>query len=256
MCKSILILVDGMRPDSMLKCGNEYVQELLASSYNTLNAKTVMPSVTLPCHMSLFHSVPPQRHGTLTNTYTPQVRPIKGLFEILKDKRCASFYNWEELRDISRPGALHRSVYMSYSDPNDRKTADTRLTAEMIKYTVEYSPDFVFLYLGVTDADGHDFGWMGKEYLTAVYNSIECIKSVIKQFANDYTIIVTADHGGHDRIHGTDCSEDMEIPLIIYPCDDMEFDTYNSSIMDIAPTVTHLLGIAPAKEWEGSSLLK
>lgn len=71
-------------------------------------AKTVVLSVTLPCHMSLFHSVVPQRHGILTNIYVPQVRPVKGLFEILtgQGKKCAMFYSWEELRDISGPGAM------------------------------------------------------------------------------------------------------------------------------------------------------
>jgi predicted AlkP superfamily pyrophosphatase or phosphodiesterase len=100
--KVILILVDGMRPDSL---GNiEFTQKFLKQSSYTMNAKTVMPSITLPCHMSLFHSVDPQRHGILTNTYTPQVRPIKGLCEQLKasKKKCAFFYNWEELRDLTR----------------------------------------------------------------------------------------------------------------------------------------------------------
>ena len=44
----------------------------------SLTAQTVMPSVTLPCHMSLFHSVEPLRHGTTDNVYMPQVRPVKG----------------------------------------------------------------------------------------------------------------------------------------------------------------------------------
>ena len=107
MCKVQLILVDGMRPDSLEACGNPYVKTLLENSLYTLDAKTVMPSVTLPCHMSLFHSVDPARHGITTNTYMPQVRPIDGLVERLKGKaKCGMFYNWEELRDLTRPGSL------------------------------------------------------------------------------------------------------------------------------------------------------
>ena len=71
MKKVLLILVDGMRPDSLAACGNPFVGEMLAHSRYTLTGQTVMPSVTLPCHMSLFHSVTPERHGILTNTYVP-----------------------------------------------------------------------------------------------------------------------------------------------------------------------------------------
>ncbi len=79
MKKAILVLVDGMRPDALRACGNPGVEEMLAGSTYTLEGRTVMPSVTLPCHMSLFHSVDPDRHGVTTNVYTPQVRPVEGL---------------------------------------------------------------------------------------------------------------------------------------------------------------------------------
>ena len=79
--KVILISVDGMRPDGFLACGNPYIHELMRKAYYTLDGRTVMPSVTLPCHMSLFHSVEPQRHGITTNLYIPMARPIEGLFE-------------------------------------------------------------------------------------------------------------------------------------------------------------------------------
>ena len=107
----LLILVDGMRPDSLTDI--QKAQEIIKKSSYTMEAKTVTPSVTLPCHMSLFHSVDPSRHGTTTNTYAPQVRPINGLCEVIKynNKSSAFFYNWEELRDLSRPDSLSFSYF-------------------------------------------------------------------------------------------------------------------------------------------------
>ena len=67
--KVILISIDGMRPDGLLQCGNPYVQELMKTSSYCLKARSAQPSVTLPCHMTMFHSVPPMRHGITTNTY-------------------------------------------------------------------------------------------------------------------------------------------------------------------------------------------
>ena len=80
--KTILILVDGMRPDALDNI--EIAQKIIKKSTYTMNAQTVFPSVTLPCLISLFHSVAPDRHGTTTNVYTPQVRPIRGICEVLK----------------------------------------------------------------------------------------------------------------------------------------------------------------------------
>ena len=111
--KVMVILLDGMRPDSLT--GIENAQRIIGESSYSMNATTVSPSVTLPCHVSLFHSVTPQRHGTTTNVYAPQVRPINGLCEVLKlaDKKCAMFYNWEDIRDVSRPNSLARSCFFS-----------------------------------------------------------------------------------------------------------------------------------------------
>ena len=83
--KVILISIDGMRPDGMQGCGNPYVKEMEATCAYTYSARSMEPSVTFPCHFSMTHSVTPQRHGILTNTYVPQVRPVNGLFERIKN---------------------------------------------------------------------------------------------------------------------------------------------------------------------------
>ena len=70
-------------------------------------------------------------------------------------------------------------------------------------------------------------------------------------------IIVTADHGGHDRTHGTELPEDMIIPMMVLSkAENAQLDFTNASIKDVAPTVTALLGVSPDEEWEGKSLLK
>jgi len=71
-------------------------------------------------------------------------------------------------------------------------------------------------------------------------------------------MIVTADHGGHDFTHGTELPQDMTIPLIIrsnaptQASDKMK----DVNIIDIAPTITRLMGIEPDRDWQGQSLLR
>ena len=101
----LLILVDGMSPDALKEIPQ--AQRLLKKASYTMQAKTVVPSVTLPAHMSLFHSVDPSRHGITTNLYKPQVRPVNGLCEVLNQngKWCAMFHGWDEFRDLARDPA-------------------------------------------------------------------------------------------------------------------------------------------------------
>ncbi len=253
--KVILVLVDGMRPDGLTGCGHPFVEELLAASTHCLGAQTVMPSVTLPCHMSLFHSVTPDRHGILSNDYVPQVRPVVGLVDQLDrfGKKCAFFYTWEELRDLSRPDHLHTSVLINQH--RDRDT-DIRITDAAIPYILSERPDFLFLYLGETDeVGGHDKGWMSETYLGSVHKAVGCIEKLYRRLPPEYVLMVIADHGGHDRCHGTDLPEDMTIPVVITGGDyARNVALPAASILDIAPTIAHLLGVPAVREWEGAIL--
>ena len=252
--KVVLILVDGMRADAVLACGNPFVSELLASSTYSLNARTVMPSVTLPCHMSLFHSVDPDRHGILSNTYVPQVRPIEGLIERLDqaEKQCAFFYTWEQLRDLARPGHLSQATYINLHRQAD---SDAKITDAAIRFIKADQLDFVFLYLGQTDECGHDSGWMGEAYLNVVSGALDCARRVREEIPAEYDVIITADNGGHGRSHGSEMPEDMTIPLICCgPSFEKGREMDSVSIKDIAPTIVKLLGAAPARVWEGTPL--
>ena len=257
--KILLLLADGMRPDMMLECGNPYVREFLGDSVYTLDGQTVMPSVTLPCHTSLFLSVPADRHGILTNTWTPQVRPVKGLCEVLKDagKKCGFFHDWSELRDLVRPGYLTRSVFYSGNDYTYEKTM-VMLTDETIKCLREGSLDFIFLYIGLPDILGHGKGFTSEEYkvsLKSVWDNIRLIKEALP---DEYSMIVTADHGGNGRSHGSDSSEEMTIPIIFNGEAFKGIDASKvktATIMDIAPTITAAMGVKADPNWEGVSLL-
>ena len=79
---------------------------------------------------------------------------------------------------------------------------------------------------------------------------------IVDSIPADYTVILTADHGGHGRGHGSDDPQDMTIPIV---CRGPRFEKGREypggSIKDIAPTVAKLLEVAPAKEWEGKPLV-
>lgn len=254
--KVILISIDGMRPDGLKSCGNEYLKELEKNCTYTYVGRSMTPSCTLPCHFSMTHSVTPQRHGILTNTYVPQVRPVDGIFEKIKSAGgvSAMFYGWEPLRDIALPATLK---FATYINAYMKESSDTVLTDEAIKVISEHKPDFCFLYMVETDEKGgHDNGWMSDEYKRRISVAIGNAQRVIEAFGDEYSVIIMADHGGHDRCHGTEMPEDMTIPFFFYgPAFEKGKEVEGLSLLDIAPTIASLMGIEPEKEWEGKSVI-
>ena len=253
--KVILISIDGMRPDGLKTCGNPYVKELEELCAYTYTASAMTPSVTLPCHFSMAHSVTPQRHGILTNTYVPQVRPVTGIFEKIKHAGgvSAMFYGWEPLRDIALPGTLKFATYL---DSYTEESSDTVLTDAALETIEKYHPDFAFLYMVETDEKGgHDNGWMSKEYLRRISIAIDNVKRMIEHFGNDYSFVIMADHGGHDRSHGSTMPEDMTIPLFFFgPAFEGNTVLEDLSLLDVAPTIAKLMNIEPDADWEGQAV--
>lgn len=254
--KVILFSIDGMRPDGMQQSANPFVTELEKRATYTYNGKSVFPSVTFPCHYSMTHSVEPMRHGILTNTYVPEVRPVAGIFERIKESGgiSAMYYGWENLRDIARPGSLR---YATYINAYTEEYCDQVLTKEAIRRIEKDHPDFVFLYMVETDEKGgHDNGWMSVEYIRRISLALDNVKLVMDTFGDEYTYILMADHGGHDRSHGTDMPEDMTIPLFFVGEDFEEGKILpEASLLDIAPTIAHVMGILPSDAWEGRSVV-
>ena len=74
-----LILVDGMRPDGLAQAPTPTLDRLIANGAASMSARTIMPSITLPCISSLFLGVSPERHGITSNVYTPPARAVPGL---------------------------------------------------------------------------------------------------------------------------------------------------------------------------------
>lgn len=253
--KQVLYLsVDGLRPDALAATPTPNFQALMQRGAYTLNAQSVMPSVTLPCHMSVFHSVPPERHGTTTNIYTPMARPIKGLLEVLTgaSKRCASFFTWEPLRDVNRPQSLQHASFTAYQGNPD--ASDRGIVEKALPHIEAMNFDFTFLYLGGIDEVGHDHGWMSERYLQQVEHTDKLLGLVLDILPATTTLILHSDHGGHGRNHGTDRAEDLTIPwMIMGEGIKADYEIPQAvSLMDTAPTAAQILGVVPPAQWEGN----
>ncbi len=254
------VLVDGMRPDALAQSNAPAITGLLNKGGYTFTAQTVIPSVTLPCITSIFLGVPPEVHGTVGNYWNSGDWQAPGLIDLVKQfgGKTAVFYNWEQLRDLSRPGSLDISVCLNHAESQDVPLGESDRQVVDIASSFIFSShfDFIFVYLGCLDTAGHRHGWMSPEYLQTLENADRCIDKLLKSAPASAHVIIASDHGGHDHAHGTEVPEDMTVPLII-SSNKMKPGQLVSpvSVLDIAPTVASLLGLSAPREWVGKSLV-
>jgi predicted AlkP superfamily pyrophosphatase or phosphodiesterase len=248
----IFVMIDGLRPDAITPERCPTLTGLMARGTYSLRAQSVMPCMTLPCHMSIFHSVPPSRHGVTSNTWSPMARPLPGLVEVAHTagRRCAFYYNWEPLRNLSQPGHL---VHSYFRDNDETPGGDHYIAGEAMRSLPVDRPDFAFIYLGTVDVAGHAFGWMSPRYLDQAAYVDQAVGTLLAVLPADTHVLVHADHGGHERSHGTDVPEDMTIPwLLAGPRVRAAHELQEPiSLLDTAPTLARLLDVAPDGQWEG-----
>lgn len=253
-----LFVIDGLRPDALQQAHTPEIDKLVAQGAHTRWAQTITPSVTLPCHISLFSTVPPARHGVISNVWTRPQPPVPSLIEVVHQAGLgtAAFYSWEELRDLASPGALDFAYYHRLGDPEGDR--DLEIGAVAATYIVEQRPAFAFVYLGATDEVGHRHGFTSVPYLQAVNKADRAIGLVLEALRAsgrlaDTACLVLADHGGHDFDHDTGLAEDLTIPWIISGPGIHRSHQITSTvnIIDTAPTIAYLLGLPTPAEWSG-----
>lgn len=253
---TLIVSIDGMRPDGLAAADTPTIDGLIARGASTMQATTVMPSVTLPCHTSMFRGVDVPRHGITTNVFQPLARPVPSLFDAARaaGKRVGAFTNWEELRDLGSPGSVDVAYCFNRWDTPEDDMRPAQALAQHFEVGERF--DLVFLYLGFTDASGHTHGWMSPEYLKAIEGADRCVSvaiSAIERTGVELATIALSDHGGHERTHGTDRPEDMLIPWIACGRGIRHGVRIESPvrIFDTCPTAAALLGIDLAREWDG-----
>lgn len=246
----VLVSIDGLRPDAIAAAPMPNLLDLRSMARYTLGARTVMPSVTLPCHTSMVRGVDVPRHGITSNVFTPLARPVPSIFDLATrfGRRCGAFMNWGPLRDLYDPESVVTAQFQrdALRPEGDAWVVERFLAAPEL--------DFAFVYLGHTDEAGHDFGWMSEGYLRAAAHADACLGRVLGTLGPLDTVLVLSDHGGHDRGHGTDMAEDMTIPWFLAgPGISAGEIPEQVRIFDTAPTLAAALGLPPLREWDGVS---
>lgn len=251
----LVISIDGLRPDAIAKYEAPTLRRLMLGGRYSLTAQTISISKTLPSHTSMLTGVDVDQHGVTWNSDRTgefghvQVPTVFGLAHAA-GYATAAFYSKSKFHHIDAPETIDH-VRGPRGGPipwNAGRTTDL-----VLEHLRAARPNLTFVHLADADFVGHSFGWMGYVYGMAVRETDRAVARILDgadaAFGRGaYTVILTSDHGGHGKSHGSADPVDTTIPWIVWGAGVQQGPALTGiRTMDTAATVLWMLGIgAPA----------
>jgi predicted AlkP superfamily pyrophosphatase or phosphodiesterase len=273
----VVVSIDGLRGDALQQMPS--LAALRSRAAWTDSMQTVVPSLTVPGHLSMFTGRDVTALGVTTNTLDQSaglalaLNGATTMFQWVKDNGRRS----TALIASSLVPASDLATAQSFFGIDEIRTATADLASlrsdAIAAATAADAPALLFVHIPTVDWAGHDFGWvrtdvtnpdgsdvLGVQYLDAaraadaVVNDLWlALQPAIEN--GDVALIVTADHGGG---HGEHCVNDM--PASREHCTSQLGDRTTPfmliakgvpagrlpgepTIMQVAPTVGKLLGL-------------
>lgn len=208
----VLVSLDGFRPDAITP-NMRGLHRLYLQGSSAHVARTIDKSATLPSHASMVSGVNPSSHGLNFNRYQPDRGAIGSptVFSVAHAAGLptAMFVGKAKLKHLlNKPTDAEFKMGGMFCK---------KLLKEALPYLREAERGLVFLHFADPDSAGHRYGWMTEEYREAAQRADDCLRQVIETLdvpgkAENTLLLVTSDHGGHGKSHGTRLDVDQRIP--------------------------------------------
>jgi len=273
----VVVSIDGLRGDAVRQMPALSALESRAAWTDSM--QTVVPSLTVPGHLSMFTGRDVTTMGVTTNTLDQSaglslaINGATTMFQWVKDAGGST----RALAATSLIPASSLASAQSFFGIDQITSVDADLNAlranAIAAATAADAPTLLFVHIPTVDFAGHDFGWvrtdvvspdggdvLGSQYLLAARSADSVVDAIWRALQpaienGDVALVVTADHGGG---HGEHCVAGM--PAIREHCTSQPGDRTTPflliakgvsagrlagqpTIMQVAPTVGQLLRV-------------
>ena len=248
----LIISYDGMRPDAIAAAPMPNLLKLMDSgAYTFTTARTIDYPATSPSHASMLSGLCMEKHGVIYNKYFKYMGYSKGvdIFDLAHaaGMRTVMIVSKDKLRQMAEPETT--DVFeVRYGEP---------AVAREVVAQIPSGFDLMFIHFAGADNRGHKYGWMSGEQLKVLREGDAALGEILaaldeNNLREGTLIIVTADHGGHDKNHIGLIIEDYRIPWIsIGPGIVQKELTSSIMTMDTAVTAAYALGLPLQADWDG-----
>lgn len=249
-----IISMDGGKPAVIQQSQMPTLMRLVQAGAHTWEAQTITPSVTLPSHTSMITGVGPAKHKVNWNDWRPKRGIISSPTALLlahqKGLHTAMFAGKEKFKHLWQVGSLDFAEIPAYEA---LKVAD-----HAAKYIITNKPNLCFIHFSDPDGAGHKYGWGSPQQIQAFANCDAALKKIVDALKTagidrESVIIISADHGGHAKTHGTKMPEDMNIPWVTWGASVKQGFQITAPVTtyDTAATALWLLDIPVPAQWDG-----
>src|SRR5207245_2530282 len=216
----IIVSVDGLRPDMMLRNNAPVMRSLMRGGCYTMWARTTEVSITLPSHVSMLTGVVPERHAIWWNIEIDKeymrYPSVPTIFELAKARglTTALAVGKGKLDALGKKGSLDWAYWP------DGYAQAIQVAHEAQNIIEEHQPQLFFIHFPDVDAAGHGSGWGSRQQERAVERADQALGIDIAalrhaRIEQTTAIIVTSDHGGAGYSHGPDEMRSRDVPWII-----------------------------------------
>lgn len=257
----VLLVLDGLRADLVGDPRFPNLAALRDASAHTVEATTVLPSVTAVAMTSLLSGVGPMEHGVDTDRFrVPD--PSRALITLAHVVNAAGLPSFGVVRQVPwliRPLAKRIVAALGLTTAQFASANAHSLLAAALPALRSQRDGFIIVHWPDCDAIGHRTGWMSTAYLAAVARMDHALGALRRELAttrHDTLLIALADHGGggrvpthHDSPHPLDCT----IPIFfdgagVHPQELPD----GLTILDVPPTVLWALGLPIPARYAGT----
>ena len=255
----VIVVLDGLRVDraASLPAFNSIAERGASGTM-----RVTMPSLSNPARAAIVTGAWPEVSGVTNNSdFAPP--PIQSLFSLARERDLTvSVYGWgfwprafgEHINDSFRPAI---------------GTARSQQTADLIAWQAEACREALAVVgdsearlqivgLLAGDEAGHSYGGDSDAYREVTADVDDCLGQLAKAAGEDATILAVSDHGHIDRWgkggHGGQEPEVINAPFAIAGPGVRKSKRLEALIVDVAPTVSILLGLPIPANSQGSVL--
>jgi len=262
----LVISIDGMRPDVLLRARIPNIRQLTLRGSFTFWAESTDMAITLPTHVSMLTGVSPARHHITWNDDRPVAAgalKVPTLFDLAKKAgySTAMVVGKHKLGIMARPGMVDWLVAPGMIREDALAIAEA--AAGVLR---EHRPQVMFVHFPDPDTTGHAIGWGSPEQVVAtdrVDQGIGMLMTALREsgLSNQTLVIVTADHGGSGLSHGENVPYSHFVPWIaVGPGVRENYDLTREPnpavhVEDVFATAMIFLNIALPEDTDGKPVL-
>jgi predicted AlkP superfamily pyrophosphatase or phosphodiesterase len=205
----LVVSIDALHPAALGAKTSPTLHALMQAGRYTLQGRSVDPPKTLIAHTAMLTGLSPEQSGEFSNDCMPCVKRIaqSTLFDDAKrgGYRTAYYYSKPKLAYLI--GATVDEHGLEPAGGIERVSAFFRGEGKRL----------AFLHVSGLEWVGTDSGWMSRDYLDELTDIDAALAPLFAEVGKrgSHAIIVTSDHAGHDKLHGTQHPEDYKLPLIV-----------------------------------------